>query len=168
MAAADDKTDSNDVCAEFVQSTISVIPSLLGLLIFLASLRDPDTGKFHDRVFEILLQLNSAEAATGPVRSYSQVADLPGGKARLDLALRQEHLAVFEDWLCLSLRQQMAELARYSASQDTPPPTLFRKWIQEEFYKRFVPFDTMPVQRQLFLTDMETVLASMLLRAFWP
>lgn len=158
------KTDSNDACTEFVHSTVSVIPSLLERLIFLASLRAPDTGEYHDRAIEALLTLKFGNAESGLVRRHEQVVGLPWGKAELDRALRHEHLAVFDDWLCLDLRHQTAELEGYASSQDIPASALSRKWIDEQSYEGLIPSDSIPVQRQLFRTDMETVLATLLVR----
>lgn len=55
----------------------------------------------------------------------------------------------------------MAELERYASSQGIPAPTLSRKWIDEQTYEGLIPSDSIPVQRQLFRSDMETVLATL-------
>jgi len=47
------------------------------------------------------------------------------------------------------------------------PVVLLRKWIDEKSHERLIPSDSIPVQRQLFRTDMETVLAALLMRTFW-
>jgi hypothetical protein len=158
MAATDDATDSNDPCAQFVHSTVSILPSILERLVFLASLHEPDTGGYNDRALEALVGLRFGKDATGSVRC---------GRLELDRVLRHEHAAVFEEWLCLTMRQRMAELATYASSQSTPPPTLLRKWIDEKSYIGLIPSDAMPVQRQHFLLEMETALAALLLRTFW-
>jgi len=161
MAARDDKTNSNNGCAHFVHSAISIIPSLLERLIFLASLREPDAGEYKDQVLEALLALKFGKPGTDPVPRCEQAVPAPCGRAELDRALRREHLAVFEDWLCLNLRQEMAELGRYASSQGITPLTLFRKWAGEESYERLLPSGAMPFQRRLFLADMKTALAAL-------
>ena len=100
MAARDDKTNSNNGCAQLVHSAISIIPSLLERLIFLASLREPDAGEYKDQVLEALLALKFGNPGTDPVPRCEQAVAAPCGRAELDRALRREHLAVFEDWLC--------------------------------------------------------------------
>jgi hypothetical protein len=121
----------------------------MGRLVFLASLRDPDTGEYRDRVIE------------------AQAIGVPCGKAELDGALRREHLAVFEDWLCLDMRHQTAEMERYASDRDVPPPRFLRRWTDEKSYERLVPSGAMPPQRQLFLMNMEAVLAALSTRTFW-
>jgi hypothetical protein len=86
---------------------------------------------------------------------------LPCGKTEIDRALRHEHQAVFESWLCLDLRHQMADLERYASSQGIPAPTFSRQWIDEQFYEALIPPNSIPVQRQLFRTDMESVLSTL-------
>jgi hypothetical protein len=166
MAGAHDESDSSNACDEFVHSNVSIIPSLLKRIVFLASLRDPETGQYHERAAAALHALKLGKAESGPVRIDEQVIGLPWSRAQLDRALHREHLAVFEEWLCLDTRQRMAELERYASGQDIPQATLFRDWIDEKPFKDFIPSGTMPVQHQLFLMDMETVLAALFMRAF--
>jgi len=156
-----DKTDFNKACAEFVRSAISILPSILERLISLASLRDLDTGEYQDRVIEALLALKFGKAETESVRRDEQLIELHCGRTELDRALRQEHLAVFEAWLCLNLRQQTAQLESHASRQGIPPRTLFGEWIRKKSYERLIPSGAMPFQRRLFLTDLETVLTSL-------
>jgi len=164
MAPTGDETDSNRACTQFVHSTVSILPSLLERLVFLAHLREPDTGQYSDRTIDALLALRLGKTGTGPARRLDQVIGLRCARPALDRALSREHLAVFEEWLCLKMRQQMAELERYASSEDIPPHTLFRQWIDEGSHKELIPSGAMAVQRDLFLTDMEIVLATLLLR----
>jgi hypothetical protein len=149
MPATDDTADFNNACTACVRSTVSAIPSILERLIFLASLREPDTGEYHDQVLE------------------ARFAGLLCAKAELDRALRHEHRAVFEDWLCLDIRHQTEEMERYASNRDIPPPTFLRTWIDEKSYERLVPSGAMPPQRQLFLSDMEAAVAALSTRTFW-
>jgi len=165
MAATDEETGFNKACTEFVRLAISIIPSLLARLIFLASLREPETGEYNDRVIAALLALKFAKAETDPVLRQWQVTGPQCGKAELDRVLRHQHLAVFEDWLCLNVEQQMEELECHAASQGMQAPTMVRKWIQEKPFERLIPPDALPFQRRLFLEDMETALAILWRRA---
>lgn len=159
--ATDDRTDYYKACSEFVRSAIAILPSTLERIVSLASLRDLHTGEYQDRVLEALLALKFGKAEADSVRRDEQAAELRCGKAELDRALRQEHLAAFEDWLCMSLQQQMAQLDSYASRQGIPPNTMFRKWIGERSYERLIPSGAMPFQQRLFLTDMETVLTAL-------
>jgi hypothetical protein len=166
MAAIHDETGFNKACTEFGRLAESIIPSLLARLIFLASFREPETGKYTDQVLGALLALKFGKAETVPIRRHEQVIGLQCERGELARVLRHQHLAVFEDWLCLNVEQQMAELECYASSQSIKAPTLIRQWIQERPFERVIPPDALPFQRRLFLEDMETVLATLWRRAF--
>ena len=159
MAPRSDETDSNKACAEFVRAAVSIMPSVLERLVYLASLKDRNTGEYQDRVLEALLALKYGKAETDFVRRDEQTIWSRCGKAELDRALRHEHIAAFEDWLCLNMLQQVAQLEGYASRQGIPPHALSGKWIHEKSYERLTPSGAMPVQCRLFLTDLETVLA---------
>jgi len=161
MAATDDKTDFNKACSEFVRSALSILPTVLERLISLAALRDLNTGEYQDRVLEALLALKFGKAEADSVRRDDQVIELRCRRAELDRALRQEHLAVFEAWLCLNLRQQTAQLESHASRQGMPSRTLFGEWIRKKSYERLIPSGAMPFQRRLFLTDLEIVLKTL-------
>ena len=161
MASKDDQIASNQACTEFVRSALSIIPFVLERLVYLASLRDLDTGEYQDRVLEALLALKFGKAEAHSVRRDEHAIGLRCGKAELDRALRHEHLAVFEEWLCLSPHQQIAQLECYASRQGIPSSTLFGEWIHEKSYERLTPPGAMPFQRRLFLTDLETVLTTL-------
>jgi len=144
-----------------VRSALAIIPSIVERLIYLASLRSPDTGEYRDQVLEALLALKFGKTNSDSARRGEQDIGLRCGKTELDRALRQEHLAVFEDWLCLNLRQQMVQLECYAARQAIPSRTLFGGWIQEKSYERLAPSDALPFQRRLFVTDLETILTTL-------
>jgi len=146
MPATDGETDSNHPFAKFVHSKVSAIPSLIGRIIFLASCRKPDTGEYNDSALE------------------ARAIGSPCGGAKIDQALRHEHLLVFEDWLCLNMRQQVAEMELYASGQDVAAPLLFRKWLAEKDYLRFIPTGVSPIQHKLFVADLEAVLAVLLMR----
>lgn len=159
MTPNSEETDSNGACAEFVRAAISSLPSVLERLVYLASLRDLNTGEYQDHVLEGLMALKFEHANGDPARHGAQVLGLLGGKANLDRALRREHLATFEDWLCLDLPHQMAQVESYAARQGVPPHTLSGEWMHKESYERLMPPGAMPFQRRLFLADLERVLS---------
>jgi hypothetical protein len=158
MAPRSDEIDFNKACTELVRAAISVMPSVLERLIYLASLKDRNTGEYQDQVLEGLLALKFGKPETDSDGRGEQVIGLRRRKAELDRALQHEHLAIFEDWLCLNLRQQLAQLEYYASRHGIPSRTLSGEWIHEKSYERLTPSDAMPSQRRLFLTDLETVL----------
>jgi len=161
MASTDDMSGFTETCTQFVRSAISILPSVLSRLAYLASLRDLDTGEYQDQVLEALLALRFGRPATDCVRRDEQVIGVHCGKAELNYALRREHLAVFEEWLCLNLQQQTAQLECYASRQGVPSCTLSGKWIREKSYERLIPSGAMQFQRRLFVTDLKAVLSTL-------
>jgi hypothetical protein len=125
-------TDSEKACVELVRSLLSTKSSLLERLIFVTSLRDPNN---KERI--PALKLNGAEC---------------------DRVLGAEHRAIFDAWLCLSLQQQALELDRHVSNQEPPRRAVLGEWTQQKSYQRLIPPDAMQPERELFVTDMETIL----------
>jgi hypothetical protein len=135
MIGGGHNTDSENACAELVRSVLSTISSLLERLIFVTSLRDPKTGDYKERV--LALKCNRAEC---------------------DHVFGAEHRAIFEAWLCLNLQQQALELDRHVSNQEAPRHAVLGEWTQQKSYQRLIPPDAMQAERNLFVTDMETIL----------
>ena len=135
MTGGDSSTDSEKACAELVRSALSTISSLLERLIFIASLRDPATGNYQERIPEL--------------KSYT---------AEADHVLGVEHKILFEDWLCLNLEQQTLELDHHVSDQEAPRRAVLGEWTQQKPYQQLIPPDATQTQRQLFMRDMETIL----------
>ena len=135
MTGGDSSTDSEKACAELVRSVLSTISSLLERLIFIASLRDPTTGNYQERIPEL--------------KSYT---------AEVDHVLGVEHKILFEDWLCLNLEQQTLELDHHVSDQEAPRRAVLGEWTQQKPYQQLIPPDATQTQRELFMRDMETIL----------
>ncbi len=121
--------------AELWRNTLAQIPSLFGRLVYLASLRDQNTGRYEHHG---LAQLFGEEVA--------------------DEALRDSHAATFQDWLCYTLEQQKTDLDLYLAGLDTDKRTLLDTWIRLAPYRSLVPASARDVERKLYLADLETLL----------
>ena len=113
--------------AEFWRRTLSQIPTLFGRLAYLASLRDPLTGRYSQ---ETLIRMLGAEQA--------------------DRTLCQSHYQTFSQWLCFSLMEQKNDLGEYLNSAQLPRFAMH--------YRHLVPRTAREVERQLYLTDLETLL----------
>jgi hypothetical protein len=114
--------------------TLSRIPTLFGKLVYVASLHKQDSGLYeHDRLSQML------------------------GKERADQTLRESHMEVFRDWLCLTLERQKADLAEYLAglpvvSRDNRDPLHLGSYVD------LTPDTARSVERELYLMDLQTLL----------
>ena len=141
MLDGDYNTDAEKAGAEFVRSALSAILSLLEHLIFVTSLKDPKTGAYIERVLALKF-----------------------GRAEVNHVLSVEHTAIFEAWLCLNLREQTVELEHYLSNQETPLYAVLDEWTHRQSYKQLIPPGATQTQRGLFVTDMETILRTLVLQ----
>lgn len=109
------------------RKTLSQVPTVFGRLAFLASLRNPTTGRYsHDDLLHVL------------------------GPEDTDRALCNSHHQVFSEWLRFSLSEQKADLDDYLNH-----PARSDRRLE---YHHLVPPTARDVERQLYLTDLETLL----------
>lgn len=115
--------------------TLARIPSTFARLVYLASLRDQNTGAYEHHG---LAQMFGAEEA---------------GRT-----LRESHERVFAEWLCFGLEPQKSEVAQYLATLDGPPAVVLDTWVRLSPYRNFTPAAAAENERELYLADLETVL----------
>ena len=121
--------------AELWRRTLSQITSVFGRLVYLSSLRDPNSGKYLH--FGFAQRFTDREA---------------------DRTLRRSHLNTFEDWLCFSLEEQKEDLERYLAGLDQDPQVVLENWRIMPPFGNFVPVATQSQQRELFNSDLRIVI----------
>jgi hypothetical protein len=109
------------------RNTLSQVPTVFGRLAFLASLRDPVSGRY----------------------SHVSLARLLGPEDT-DRALCNSHHQVFAEWLGFSLADQKSDLDDYLRNA-----TASRCAVD---YHHLVPPTARDVERQLYVTDLETLL----------
>ena len=115
--------------------TLSQIPTALGRIAYLASLRDPNTGRYEHFG---LAQLYSAEES--------------------DQALRESHGQAFAEWLNFSLADQKDDLENYLASLGKDRGTVLEAWTKLQSYRNLLPVDASAAESELFVTDLELIL----------
>ncbi|MGO4884615.1 MAG: hypothetical protein ACLP59_27915 [Bryobacteraceae bacterium] len=125
---------SNSSCLDFLKSAVREIPSLFGRLSCVASRLDPRNG------------LYSYPAAAKTCEPHE-----------MDRILRQQHVEIFEAWLCLTLQEQASDLAAYFEEDHHQRETV-RQWTAQSSYMTLVPGSALGTQQKLFRLDMEMIL----------
>jgi hypothetical protein len=124
-----------DAAANLWRHTLNQIPSTFGRLVYLASLRDQNTGRYEHH-------------------GLSQVFDESGAHE----ALCQSHEASFSEWLCYNLEQQKSDLDLYLSSFQPDKRTILATWIRLTPYRNLVPASAGEPERRLYLADLEALL----------
>jgi len=128
-----------DICRaadEFRSRTLSKIPRLLDRLIYLASMRDYNTGLYyHDGLAAQFSEDVACETLAGC------------------------HREVFHQLLLCPLREIVDQLEGYIRSARTPPADFVSLWNGIEPYRVVVPVRTDPLASDLFFSNLRVALA---------
>jgi len=111
------------------------LPTTLRRLIYLALLRDDNTGHYHSL----------------------EVARL-GSEGIADLILREIHGDVFETWLSLPLEQQHDELTEYLGALTRERASDLEAWLTLAPYGRLIPTQAEAAESELFRSDLRILL----------
>jgi hypothetical protein len=106
---------------------VTQIPTIFGRLVYLASLRNSDSGRYSHQILNGVL--DSEES---------------------DRTLCHSHHQVFSRWLTFCLEEQKNDLEEYLNSTGVSEAVLN--------YPDLIPRSSREVERQLYITDLETVL----------
>jgi len=115
--------------------TLSHIPTILGRLVYLASLRDPNSGNYRH---------HGLSAAFGRDES---------GKA-----LRESHEQAFAEWLTLPLAGKHQDLMEYLGGLEDLPEPVMDHWLRSKVYRALVPSSAREAEQRLFFEDLEALL----------
>jgi hypothetical protein len=122
--------------ADLWRNTLSQIPSTFGRLVYLASLRDANTGRYEHHGLALVF-----------------------GDAEADKALRASHEESFGIWLGYTLQQQHADLDLYLAGLESDKRVILETWTRLSPYRSLLPESVRGMERQLYLADLEALLA---------
>ncbi len=123
--------------ADLFRHTLARIPSHFGRLMYLSSLRDPNTGAY---------------------RHYGLQAAF--GRDQSAAALQTSHARSFRDWLKLELSEKHADLLAYIETLDDPKGLVVKYWLESQGYKGCVPDSAGKADRALYLDDIQRLLTA--------
>ncbi len=132
------------VISDFQSRTLREMPGRFSRLIFLASLRDYNTGRYHHAGLETR-----------------------HGSYPVDEALRQCHAQVFEELLALPLNAQTADLITFFKSLSEERARLVDAWKHLRSYRILPPANCRLLARDLFEKNIEIMLEVLRQTEFW-
>lgn len=128
--------DVEAACEDLRNRTLARIAVEFGRLIFLASTRDYNTGRYyHDGL---------------TFRFSQEVAEK---------ALAETHQEVFLNLALGSLEHLVEQLQLYLHSAGPEPKDIIRTWENLEPYRVAIPLDSHPLTARLFLANVKIALA---------
>jgi hypothetical protein len=132
------------VAADLETHTLRDMPGRFNRLIYLASLRDYNTGRYHHYGLET---------------RYSAPA--------VDAGLHQTHITVFEDLVSLPLEDQTHDLLGFFQSLREDRTRLIETWRRLRSYQVLPPANCHPLARQLFDKNIEVMLSVLRQTDLW-
>jgi hypothetical protein len=121
--------------ADLWKNTLSQIPTVFGRLVYLASLRNANSGRYEHHGLALIFD-----------------------EDRADAALRESHEGVFEEWLNYSLERKKEDLQEYLSELDEDLPTTLRSWTGLAPYRNWPPAAAGQPERNYYLSDLEALL----------
>ncbi len=132
-------TRNSDVqifATELRRDLLASIPATYGRLVYLSSLRDPNSGKYEH--FE-------TSTNCGDIIAHS--------------VLELVHIQTYREWLSMNLEQQRADLMLYLVSVGLGRRQVLQTWLVTSPFRSLIPMHTQPVEQDVFLSDMQALLA---------
>ena len=118
-------------------SELSQIETFYGRLVYLARLRNADSGR------------------------YEPYGSTPGSanSVMASRSLKKIHENIFNDWVRLSLERKKADIERYIATvSESSYSALVDAWLRLTPYKNLVPAAVQGPERQRHISDFEAIL----------
>ena len=124
--------------ADLCKHTLSRIPTFCGRLVYLATLRDVNSGTYRH---------HGLAAAFGRDEALR--------------ALKESHQAAFQGWLNLTLAEKNEDLRDYLLALDEPLDGVVQHWLHSGVYRTYVPATAREAETELFCRDLQTLLQLM-------
>jgi hypothetical protein len=113
--------------------TLSRIPTAFGRLVYLASLRDPNSDVYRHHGFSERF-----------------------GREESIRVLRESHEEVFLEWLGMTMKERSYDLSHYLL--EIEEPLAVDHWLRSKIYAIHVPTAAADFERGLFCRDLNTLL----------
>jgi hypothetical protein len=117
------------------QRTLSAIPTMIGRVAYLSSLRNAHTGSYEH--FGLAQRV---------------------GEDEVNRILRRSHMTAFQEWLCFGLQRQKDELDEYFSELEGDKREIISNWLTLEPWNNWVPGESRDVERKLFSADLAVIL----------
>ncbi len=130
---------------DFEERTLAGMGGRFSQLVYIASLRDYNTGQYH----HYGLETRYAAEAVGE-------------------GLRQCHVQVFEELVALPLKEQTEDLLSFFESLKEDKARLVVVWKRLKSYQILPPEDCHPLARELFDKNLEIMLRILRETDLWP
>ena len=124
-----------DAAADSWRRTLAGIPTVIGRIAYLASLRNAHTGHYEHVGLAQRIGEESAERI-----------------------IRRSHTTVFQEWLCFGLERQKHELDEYLSGLGGNKSDAISSWLALEPWNNWVPGESRDVERKLFNADLAVIL----------
>jgi len=121
-----------------LETAVRQLPSTMARLAYVAGLRDPNSGTY-----------------THPLASGTSE------RAETSRVLKALHEDAFQTWLNYRLDEQQADLDLYFSGLDCSRGAVVETWLRLESYRCLIPASACVPERQLFIADLEALLAAM-------
>jgi len=131
-----------NAASDLWRNTLSQIPSIFGRLVYLASLRNANSGRYEHHGLALVC-----------------------GDEDANNALKQSHSQAFAEWLKLNVEQQKADLDLYISDLSEDKRTVVDTWVKLAPYRNLIPASVRGVERRLYISDL-TALMELLRNAY--
>jgi hypothetical protein len=137
MTSLERFAQNRPVIEEFASEWLCCYSTYLAKLIHIARLRDIYTGVYYHPPLE---------------EKFPQLA--------VDRALRYCHQEIFTKFIENTFEQQESDLRSCIARMDSPAFEIAHRWLDIEAFRSFVPSAAPPYLRDLFLSNLRTLLTT--------
>jgi hypothetical protein len=131
---ANDALDRS-AASDLWRNTLSQIPSVFGRLVYLASLRNANSGRYEHHGLALVF-----------------------GEDDANRALKKSHSRAFREWLTFNLEQQKADLELYLSALVENRRTVLATWLELAPYLTLIPAAIRGIERRLYLADLKALL----------